>query len=173
MTLARQPQVLFADEDLERARRQLVLYGRDGLPVLSHDGALRGWLTRADVLRALETTFNTAHRAIEAGATAAEYAAKDPTAAIHTPSTPLRGYEMLELRILPGSPASGRRVSDIAWPAGCTVVAITQEREIHAAHPDLELHPGERAIVLAPTTHHGRHAQPLEAVSTGSSPGNH
>ena len=32
VTLARQPQVLFADEDLERARRQLVLYGRDGLP---------------------------------------------------------------------------------------------------------------------------------------------
>ena len=112
-------------------------------------------------------------REIEAGATAAEYAAKDPPAAIHTPSTPLRGYEMLELRILPGSPASGRRVSDIAWPAGCTVVAITQGREIHAARPDLELHPGERAIVLAPTTHHGRHAQPLAAVSTGSSPSNH
>ena len=32
VTLARQPQVLFADEDLERARRQLVLYGHDGLP---------------------------------------------------------------------------------------------------------------------------------------------
>ena len=173
VTLARQPQVLFADEDLERARRQLVLYGHDGLPVLTHDGVLRGWLTRADVLRALETTFSTGEREIEAGATAAEYAAKDPTAAIHTPSTPLRGYEMLELRILPGSPASGRRVSDIAWPAGCTVVAITQEREIHAARPDLELHPGERAIVLAPTTHIGRHTQPLEAVSTGSSPSNH
>jgi CIC family chloride channel protein len=31
VTLTRQPQVLFAEEDLEQARRQLVLYGRDGL----------------------------------------------------------------------------------------------------------------------------------------------
>ena len=173
VTLARQPRVLFADEDLERARRQLVLYGHDGLPVLSHDGVLRGWLTRADVLRALETRFSTGEREIEEGAAAADFASNDPTAASHTPSTPLRGYEMLELRILPGSPASGRRVSDIAWPAGCTVVAITQGREIHAAQPNLKLHPGERAIVLAPTMHHGGHTQPLAAVSAGSSPSNH
>ena len=165
VTLARQPQVLFADEDLERARRQLVLYGHDGLPVLTHDGVLRGWLTRADVLRALETTLSTGEREIQAGATAAEYAAKDPTAAIHTPSTPLRGYEMLELRVLPDSPAAGRRISDIAWPPGCTVVAITQEREIHAARPDLELRPGERAIVLAPTARDGRQTPPRASIS--------
>ncbi len=167
VTLARQPQVLFADEDLERARRQLVLYGRDGLPVLSHDGRLRGWLTRADVLRALETTLSSGEGEIEAGAAAADFAAKDPAAAIHIPSTPLRGYEMLELRILPDSPASGRRVADIAWPPGCTVVAVTQGREIHAAHPDLELHPGERAIVLAPTADGGR--QPAPAVLSAGS----
>ena len=167
VTLARQPQVLFADEDLERARRQLVLYGRDGLPVLSHDGRLRGWLTRADVLRALETTLSSGDREIEAGAAAADFAAKDPAAAIHIPSTPLRGYEMLELRILPDSPASGRRVADIAWPPGCTVVAVTQGREIHAAHADLELHPGERAIVLAPTADGGR--QPAPAVLSAGS----
>ncbi len=29
--------MLFDDEDLEQALRQLVLYGHDGLPVLSHD----------------------------------------------------------------------------------------------------------------------------------------
>ena len=168
VTLARQPQVLFAEEDLERARRQLVLHGHDGLPVLSHDGVLRGWLTRADVLRALETTFSTGEREIEAGAAAADFAATDPTAASRTPSTPLRGYEMLELRILPGSPASGRRVGDIAWPAGCTVVAITQGREIHAGRPDLELVPGERAIVLAPTAHDGGHVQSVTAASAGS-----
>jgi CIC family chloride channel protein len=160
--------VLFAEEDLERARRQLVLYGRDGLPVLSHDGELRGWLTRADVLRALETTLSSSEREVEAGAAAAAVAANDPHAAIHTPSTPLRGYEMLELRILPDSPAGGRRVADIAWPPGCTVVAVTKGREIHAAHPDLELHPGERAIVLAPSASDGRHAPPAMTVRTGS-----
>ena len=37
VTLTRRPQALFAEEDLEDARRQLVLYGRDGLPVISRD----------------------------------------------------------------------------------------------------------------------------------------
>jgi CIC family chloride channel protein len=151
VTLTRRPQVLFAEEDLEQARRQLVLYGRDGLPVLTHDGQLRGWLTRADVLRALATKLSSSEEEIEEGAAAAEFAVEDPSAAIHKPSTPLRGYQILELRILSGSPARGRRVSDIPWPPGCIVVAVTQGREIHAARADLQLHPGERVIVLAPT----------------------
>ena len=58
VTLAQRPQTLFAEEDLEQARRQLVLYGRDGLPVVTRDGHLRGWLTRADVLKALATNLN-------------------------------------------------------------------------------------------------------------------
>jgi CBS domain-containing protein len=53
--LSGRPQVLFVEEDLEQARRQLVLYGRDGLPVSSRDGQLRGWLNRADALPALAT----------------------------------------------------------------------------------------------------------------------
>jgi CIC family chloride channel protein len=149
VTLARRPQALFAEEDLERARRQLVLYGRDGLPVLSRDGHLRGWLTRADVLRALATTLASSEHEIEEGAAAAEYAVTDPSQAIHVPGTPLPGYEVLELRVLPDSPALGRRVVDVEWPKGCTVVAVTQGREIHAARPDLMLKPGERVIVLA------------------------
>ena len=96
VTLARRPQVLFAEEDLEQARRQLVLYGRDGLPVLSREGHLRGWLTRADVLRALATKLRSSEEQIEEGAVAAEFAVEDPSAAAHAPSTPLRGYEMLE-----------------------------------------------------------------------------
>ena len=150
VTLARRPQVLFAEEDLEGARRQLVLYGRDGLPVVSRDGRLRGWLTRADVLRALATTLSSAEQKIEAGAEAAEFAVDDPAAAIHAPSTPLYGYEQLELRILADSPARGRRVRDIDWPDAAIVVAVTKGREVHAARPDLELQPGERVIVLAP-----------------------
>jgi chloride channel protein, CIC family len=152
VTLRRRPQVLFAEEDLEDARRQLVLYGRDGLPVLSRAGQLRGWLTRADVLRALATSISASEQETERGALAADFAATDPASAIHQPTTPLRGYETLELRVLPNSPARGKRVADIQWPRGCTVVAVTQDREIHAAHPDLQLHPGEHVIVLAPTS---------------------
>ena len=59
------------------------------------------------------------------------------------------GLELLEVRVPPDSPARGRRVRDIAWPPGSTAVAVTQGREIRAANPDLEIHPGERIIVLA------------------------
>jgi CIC family chloride channel protein len=170
VTLARRPQVLFTDEDLEDARRQLILYGRDGLPVLSHDGKLRGWLTRADVLRALTTNLDASDAEIEQGATAAEYAAKSPEAAIHTPSTPLGGYQALELRILPDSPARGRRVDEIEWPPGCLAVAVTQGREIRAARPDMELDPGERVIVLAPAkqTPHRRPVDGADATKVSA-----
>jgi CIC family chloride channel protein len=150
VTLTRQPQVLFAEEDLEQARRQLILYGRDGLPVLSRDGQLLGWLTRADVLRALSTELRSSEGQIEEGALAAEFAVKDPPAAVHIPSTPLRGYRILELRILPDSPARGRRVQDVDWPVGSIVAAVTKGREILAARPDLQLDSGERVFVLAP-----------------------
>ena len=150
VTLSRRPQVLFAEEDLEDARRQLILYGRDGLPVLSRDGRLAGWLTRADVLRALATNLSAGEQEIESGAAAAEFAVDDPSSAIHTPTTPLQGYELLELRILEDSPARGRSVADINWPSGSMVVAVTHGREIHAARADQQLRAGERVIVLAP-----------------------
>jgi chloride channel protein, CIC family len=167
VTLTRRPQVLFVEEDLEQARRQLILYGRDGLPVLSRDGRLRGWLTRADVLRALSTKLRSSEGQIEEGARAAEFAVNDPSAAVHVPSTPLRGYQILEVRILPNSPARGRRVRDIDWPAGCIVAAVTKGREIRAVRPDLQLEAGERVIVLAPASKTDRngHADGAEMVA--------
>ena len=172
VTLRRRPQALFAEEDLEQARRQLVLYGRDGLPVISRNGQLRGWLTRADVLKALTTQLSSGDEKIEEGAAAAEFAVEDPSAAIHAPSNPLRGYEILELRIHADSPARGHRVAEIQWPPGCIVAAITQGREIHAAHPDLELQPGERAIVLAPIGEVQRPARPSVTSRTSGVEGN-
>jgi CIC family chloride channel protein len=167
VTLRRQPQALFAEEDLEQARRQLVLYGRDGLPVVSREGQLRGWLTRADVLKALTSKLSSGEEEIEEGAAAAEFAVENPAAAIHEPSTPLRGYEILELRIHPDSPALGRRVAEIQWPPGAIVAAVTQGREIHAGRPDLELQAGERVIVLAPTR---EQRQPARSGITASTP---
>jgi len=83
---------------------------------------------------------------------AAEFAVPDPSSAAHDPGTPLPGYEMLELQVLPDSPARGHRIADIQWPGGAIAAAVTKGREIHAAHPDLELEPGERVIVLSPST---------------------
>jgi CIC family chloride channel protein len=151
VTGVRQAQALFADEDLEQALRQLVLFGRDGLPVLSHDGCeLRGWITRNNVLSALAERLSASTQEIEKGAIAAEFAVEDPAARVHVPSTPLREYEIVELTIGPSSPGRGQRLGEIAWPSGCLVVAVTEGREVHAARRDIELRPGERVIVLAP-----------------------
>jgi CIC family chloride channel protein len=149
VTLRRRPQMLFGDEDLEQARRQLVVYGRDGLPVMSHDGRLRGWLTRSDVLAALADRLRSAEQEMEQGATVAQRAAGRGEAG-NRPTRPLPGHELVELRVHDDSPALGRRLAEIDWPAGTTVVAVTEGREIKAARPDLRLHAGERVLVLAP-----------------------
>jgi CIC family chloride channel protein len=149
VTDRRQPQVLFADEDLEQALRQLVLFGRDGLPVLSHDGErLLGWITRNNVLAALAERLTASSQEIERGALAAEFAVEDPDEQLHVPSTPLRGYQLLELTIGARSPALDRRLDQIHWPAASLPVAVTKGREILAARPDIELRAGERVIVL-------------------------
>lgn len=149
----REPQVLFGDEDLEHALRQLVLYGHDGLPVLSHDEhTLQGWVTREDVIRALVGRVQASAREIERGAEAAEFAVEAPHKQVHVPSTPLDGYEILEVTIGAQTPASGRLLGDVAWPTGSSVVAVTERARLVAPRADIELRPGERVVLLAPAT---------------------
>jgi CIC family chloride channel protein len=51
---SREPQAVFTDEILRQALRQLVVYGRDGLPVISADRRrLCGWITNRNVLQAV------------------------------------------------------------------------------------------------------------------------
>ena len=137
--------------DTEQALRQLTLYDNDGLPVVSHDRQhLQGWITRQDVLQTLATSMSASASEIEHGAIAADFAAQDPEALAHTPSTPLTGYEIVEITITPDSPALGRRAGNISWPRGSLIVAISEGREIVPVRNDAELHAGERIILLAP-----------------------
>ena len=77
----RQPQALFADETLEQALRQLVLYGHTGLPVVSHDGdRVLGWVTRKNVLGAIARRLDSSAGEVKQGAMAAELATPDPEA---------------------------------------------------------------------------------------------
>ena len=49
-----EPQAVFATESLAQALRQLEIYGRDGLPVLSADGRqVAGWVTSTSMLSAM------------------------------------------------------------------------------------------------------------------------
>ena len=148
----RQPQALFADETLEQALRQLTLYGHSGLPVVSHDGErLLGWITRQNVLGAIARRLDSSsHEAEQAAVVTAESATPDPQAHVHTPSTPLSGYNLVELTVGPHSPGLGRRLRDIPWPSECIVVAVSDGREILAPRSDMTLHLGERIVLLIP-----------------------
>ena len=119
VTHQRNPQALFAGESLAQALRQLELYGRDGLPVLSADGRhLQGWLTSQNVLQAVPRHIRTAPAAARQAQRAASVALPGPEAAIQEPSAPLCGYQILEITIPADSPAAGNALGGIAWPPG-------------------------------------------------------
>lgn len=148
----RDPQAIFADESLDQALRQLVLYGRAGLPVLSPDGQhLRGWITRHNVLRVLAERVDSTQREAERGRMAAEFSDTNVASRVHQPRTPLDGYEIVELTVRAGSPSAGKRLEEVPWPAGSQVVAVTERRELVAPRDDIQLRPGERIVLLVPT----------------------
>jgi CIC family chloride channel protein len=147
-----QPQAVFPDEDLEQALRQLVLFGHEGLPVISHSGQeLRGWITRQDLLRALGDRVIAATTEIEQGAQAAEVGVEDADARIHVPTTPLQGYRIVAASVGPESPARGQRVGELELPTGSVLVAISERGRMVSPSEDSRLATGDRVIVLAPT----------------------
>jgi chloride channel protein, CIC family len=149
VTYRRDPQVLFAGESLAQALRQLVIYGRDGLPVLSDDNqTVRGWVTNNRVLQAIAQRINTSQAQAAQGQLAAEWALADPEAALHQPPTPLRGYQVLEVAIADGSPATGQPLRTLTWPPGTISVSVLHHRRLRDPHPDLTLSPGDRIILL-------------------------
>ena len=152
VTAVHQPQALFPEEDLEQALRQLILFGREGLPVISHDDQqLQGWITRQDVLRALRDRLTASTPEIERGALAAEFAVPDPEGRLHVPTTPLEGYRVVAASVSSDSPALGRRVGEIQLPAGAVLVAVSDGGEMVAPRNDIQLRDGDEVILLAPT----------------------
>ncbi len=161
VTETRDPQAIFSDEILEQALRQLALYGRAGLPVLSPDGEhLIGWVTRHSVLSVLAERLDASTSEAERGRLAAEFSEEDAASHLHDARLPLEGYEIIEVSIGPRSPALGRRIGEVPWPAGSIVVAMSVERELVAPRSDLEFRAGERVVLLAPTGESGRDRDP-------------
>ncbi len=145
------PQILFSDETLDQALRQLVLYGRLGLPVLSSDEQyLRGWITRRNVLQAVNERLGSASREAERGTLAAEFSETDAVARLHKPSKPLHGFDVFEIPISASSPIVDRRVAEVEWPPGSVVVAVSENHEL-VVPPRTEalLLAGERIVLLA------------------------
>ena len=143
------PQTLFASESLTQALRQLELYGRDGLPVISADGQhLQGWITTQNVLQAVARHMHAAPAAPPAPRAAAP-SVPGPQAAPGPPPAPLRGYQILEITISAGSPAAGQALGDTTWPPGYIPVSVLDNRTLRDPDPGITLVPGNRVSLLA------------------------
>ena len=142
------PQLLFASESLSQALRQLELYGRDGLPVISADGQhLQGWITSQNVLQAVARHMHPAPATAQASHSARP-AVPAPQAAPRDPPDPLSGYQILEITIPAGSPAVGQALGDITWPPGWIPVTVLDARTLRDPDPGITLAPGDRVNLL-------------------------
>ena len=124
--------------------RQLVNYGRDGLPVMSIDGQqLEGWLTSPNVLQAIARQMATALAAATPPAhQAAGWALADQQPAPDDAPVPLRGYQVVEVTIGPGSPAVGHTLGETTWPPGWA--PVSGPGRPHAPRPRPGRHPQPR-----------------------------
>ena len=134
------PQAVYASESLAQTLRQLGIYGRDGLPVLSADGSqVQGWITSASVLQAVADR--------DRHLPAPGRPRQQPRTA---PPDPLHGYQVLEVTLAPDSPAAGRPLGSIPWPAGSIPVSVLRDRSLTDPDPGLTLNAGDRVSLLTP-----------------------
>jgi CIC family chloride channel protein len=151
VTRTREPQLLFGNDSLAQAVRQLVLYGRDGLPVGSVDGqSVQGWLTNQSVLRAVARQLTAAEPDIAAGQRAAEWA--DPHAGMsgHDLNSQLQGYHIVERTLREKSGAVGHVLGELDWPVGHLPVSVLHNRHLLDADPAVRLAGGDRISFLVP-----------------------
>ena len=144
------PQTVFAEESLGQALRQLEVYGRDGLPVVSADGQrIEGWVTNTSVLQALARRLSTAQAETARAQLAADWGHQDLESSLAEPPSPLSGYRVAEITIAADSPASGQRLGDVPWPASSVPVTLLRGGKLRAADPDTVLRTGDRVSLLA------------------------
>ncbi len=151
VTRIREPQALFANDSLAQALRQLVLYGRDGLPVIDTEARrVQGWLTNQDVLRAVGARITDVQPEVAASRQAAEWADPQAIKAEHDPRSQLDGYCIVEHTLSPDSAAVGRALGDLDWPAGHLPVSVIHNRQLVDADTAGRLAVGDRINILAP-----------------------
>jgi CIC family chloride channel protein len=158
-------QALFASESLGQALRQLAVYGRDGLPVVSPDERqLEGWVTSAGVLRAL------AHRVAGTGGetthaqAAADGEPDDAQALLEHPSVPLPGYYIAEITITGDSPAAGQKLGDVSWPQASIPVLLLRGGSLKQPYQNTILSHGDRVSLLVPAA---QDAEPRNTEPSG------
>ncbi|HEY2697467.1 MAG TPA: chloride channel protein, partial [Pseudonocardiaceae bacterium] len=155
VTRTREPQLLFSNDSLAQAVRQLALYGRDGLPVGSVDGrSVRGWLTNQSVMRAVAHQLTAAEPQIAAGQRAAEWADPEAGTSGHDLNSQLPGYHIVERTLGEDSGAVGHALGDLDWPSGHVPVSVMHNRRLLDADPAQRLSAGDRISFLVPGDAH-------------------
>jgi chloride channel protein, CIC family len=145
------PQAVFASESLGQALRQLEVYGRDGLPVISGDGQqIQGWVTNTSVLQALARQLGASQAETARAQLAADWGHEDLESSLREPPAPLHGYQVAEITIADDSPAAGQRLEAVAWPRGCTPVSVLRGGRLRPASPAIVMRPGDRVSLLVP-----------------------
>jgi chloride channel protein, CIC family len=140
------PETVYSGESLAQTLRQLAVYGRDGLPVLSADGRqVLGWITNASVLQTVAGEIGTSRPADGLAVPAAGF-----PAAGGEPPDPLRGYQVLEFIVRNESGAVGHGLGSVSLPDGYIAVSVLRDRVLHEPDPALALAPGDRVSILAP-----------------------
>ena len=151
VTYRHDQQALFASESLSQALRQLEVYGRDGLPVLSPDGTqVAGWVTGAGVLRALGRQISGTQSETTQAQAAADWDHGDGEAMLSRPPVPLPGYQVVEVTITAESPGAGRKLGDVSWPHDSIPVSVLRGRRLRPAEKEIALAAGDRVSLLIP-----------------------
>lgn len=156
VTRVREPQALFANDSLAQALRQLVLYGRDGLPVIDTGARqVQGWLTNQNVLHAVDNYLAEVQPDIAASHRAAAWADPKAQSAEHDPRSQLAGYRIVEYTLEPESAGVGRILGELDWPAGHFPVYLHRERRVVGADANIRLAAGDRINILVPVASDG------------------
>jgi chloride channel protein, CIC family len=151
VTRIREPQALFANDSLAQALRQLVVYGRDGLPVIDTEARrVQGWLTNQDVLRAVGKYVTDLQPDVVDGHQATERSDSRALSAEHDPRSQLNGYCIVERTLRPDSVAIGRVPGDLDWPPSHLPVSVVHNRQLVDADTTVRLAAGDRINVLVP-----------------------
>jgi CIC family chloride channel protein len=170
------PQALFGTESLAQALRQLEVYGRDGLPVLSADGhRIQGWITAPGMLRSIARQVSATQAETAQAQVTADWEHGDPESLLRHPSTPLPGYRLVEISITSDSPGIGRKLKDVTWPRASIPLSVLRGRRLRPPHPELVLAPGDHVNLLtaapdgspARPAANGNHHQPKTDGSGG------
>ena len=165
------PQALFASESLSQALRQLEVYGRDGLPVLSPDGQrAEGWITGAGVLRALARQITGSQADTVQAQAAADWEHHDAEAMLQHPPAPLPGYQVIEITVSGDTAAAGRKLGDLPWPPAATPVSVLSGSRLRPPDNEITLAAGDRVSLLIPAPQNSRppHADDSSSDRTAS-----